>query len=85
MRLNMKQKEYYRIRNEIENTIKEENIDRSKFHEVSKFSYESILRKFYYTFFDYDKNIRYSEPKKLICHMHGWISAKISIISKQYG
>ena len=65
MRLNMKQKEYYRIRNEIENTIKEENIDRSKFHEVSKFSYESILRKFYYTFFDYDKNIRYSEPKKI--------------------
>ncbi|MDE5558752.1 MAG: hypothetical protein K2J32_13890 [Ruminococcus sp.] len=65
MGLNIKQKERYRIRNEIENTIKEENIDRSKFHEVSKFSYENILRKFYYTFFEYDKNIRYSEPKKI--------------------
>lgn len=61
----MKNNEHYRIRNEIENTIKEENIDRSKFHEVSKFSYENILRKFYYTFFEYDKNIRYSEPKKI--------------------
>lgn len=64
MGLNRLQKERYRIRNKIENTIKEENIDRSKFHEVSKLSYENILQKFYYTFFEYDKNIRYSEPKK---------------------
>ena len=65
MGLNINHKERYRIRNEIENTIKEECIDRSKFHEVSKFSYENILRKFYYTFFEYDKNIRYSKPKKI--------------------
>lgn len=51
-----------RVRDEIEETIKEENIDRSKFHEVSKFSYEKILRKFYYTFFEYDRN---SEKKKI--------------------
>lgn len=55
----------YLIRDEIENTIKEKNIDRSKFHEVSKFSYENILRKFFYTFFEYDRNIRYSEPQKI--------------------
>lgn len=66
MGLNVKRKpERYRVRDEIEEMIKEENIDRSKFHEVSKFSYESILRKFYYTFFEYDKNVRYSEPEKI--------------------
>ncbi|MCM1313799.1 MAG: hypothetical protein NC040_01455 [Muribaculaceae bacterium] len=65
MGLHMTQKERYRVRNEIENTIKEENIDRSKFHEVSKLSYENIIRKFYYTFFEYDKNIRYFEPEKI--------------------
>lgn len=57
--------ENYRIRDEIEEIIKEENIDRSKFHEVSKFSYENILRKFYYTFFEYDKNAGYAEQKKI--------------------
>ena len=65
MGLNIKNMERYRIRNEIENEIKEENIDRSKFHEVSKFSYKNILHKFYYTFFEYEKNTRYSEPKKI--------------------
>lgn len=47
-----------KIRDEIEEIIKEKNIDRNSLHEVSKFSYEKILRKFYYTFFEYDKNIR---------------------------
>ncbi|MDE6036237.1 MAG: hypothetical protein K2G36_10055 [Ruminococcus sp.] len=53
----MTQKEHYRIRNEIEDTVKEENINRRKFHEVSKFSYENILRKFYYTFFEHNEKI----------------------------
>lgn len=57
--------ERYWIRDEIEEIIKEENIDRSKFHEVSKYSYEKILRKFYYTFFEYDRNVRYTEPEKI--------------------
>ncbi len=57
--------ESYHIRDKIEEIIKEENIDRSKFHEVSKYSYERILRKFYYTFFEYDKNVRYTEPQKI--------------------
>lgn len=55
----------YRVRDEIEEIIKEENIDRNSLHEVSKFSYENILRKFYYTFFEYDKNVRYSKQKKI--------------------
>lgn len=55
----------YMVRDEIEEIIKEDNIDRSKFHEVSKISYENILRKFYYTFFEYDKNVRYAEQKKI--------------------
>ena len=65
MGLHTTQKERYRIRNEIENTVKEENIERQKFHEVSKFTYENILHKFYYNFFEYDRNIRYSENKKI--------------------
>ncbi|MDE7137972.1 MAG: hypothetical protein K2O29_05890, partial [Ruminococcus sp.] len=55
----------YWIRDEIENIIKENNIDRSKFHEVSKYSYEKILHKFYYTFFEYEKNTGYTEPQKI--------------------
>lgn len=66
MGLNTKRKpERYRVRDEIEDNIKEEHIDHSKFHEVSKFSYDNILRKFYYTFFEYDRNIRYSETKNI--------------------
>ncbi len=63
---NMKQKpESYRTRDEVEEIIKKNNIDRSEFHEVSKYSYLNILRKFYYTFFDYDRNVRYSEQQKI--------------------
>lgn len=41
------------IRDEIEEIIKEENIDRTRFHEFSKFGYKDIIRKFYYNFADY--------------------------------
>ena len=43
----------YWIRDEIEEIIKEENIDRTRFSEYSKFRYDAIIRKFYYTFCDY--------------------------------
>lgn len=45
----------YRIRDEIENTIKQKNIDRKRFYEVSKFEYEKIRRRFYYSFFEHEK------------------------------
>lgn len=41
------------IRDEIEEIIKEENIDRSRFYEYSKIKYYDIIKKFYYTFCDY--------------------------------
>ena len=44
----------YWIRDEIEEIIKEENVDRSSFHEVSKYEYEKIIHKFYYSFCDYE-------------------------------
>ncbi|MCM1507322.1 MAG: hypothetical protein NC177_09345 [Ruminococcus flavefaciens] len=79
MGLNIKHKpERYRVRDEIEETIKEENIDRSKFHEVSKFSYENILQKFYYTFFEYDRNLGYSEPKKIDLS-YAWLNFRKSL------
>lgn len=40
-------------RDEIEKIIKEENIDRNRFAEFSKFQYDSIIKKFYYAFSDY--------------------------------
>lgn len=55
----------YRTRDEVEEVIKENNIDRSEFHEASKFSYKNILRKFYYTFFEYDRNVRYAEQQEI--------------------
>ncbi len=45
----------YEMRNEIEQIIKEQNIDRMKFHETKKDRYEQIICKLYYTFFDYEK------------------------------
>ena len=44
----------YRIRDEIEEIIKEVNIDRSRFFEASKINYRSIINKFYYSFIDYE-------------------------------
>lgn len=41
------------LRDEIEKIIKEEQIDRNRFHEFLKFNYEDILKKFYYSFTDY--------------------------------
>lgn len=41
------------LRDEIEKIIKEEQIDRNRFHEYSKFNYGDILKKFYYSFTDY--------------------------------
>lgn len=46
----------YWIRDEIEEIVKEENVDRSRFHEASKLEYESIIRKFYYSFCDYENH-----------------------------
>lgn len=42
----------YMIRDDIEDIMKTENIDRSKFHEYSKTGYLDIIRKFYFTFCD---------------------------------
>lgn len=43
----------YWIRDEIEEIIKSENINRNNFFEVPKNKYESIIHKFYYAFCDY--------------------------------
>ncbi|MBQ3692592.1 MAG: hypothetical protein II931_04640 [Clostridia bacterium] len=43
------------MRDEIEEIIKTKNIDRSRFHEFDKHRYNEIIKKFYYTFFDYEK------------------------------
>lgn len=40
------------IRDEIEEIIKEENIDRKRFYEYSKFRYQNIINKFCYSFCD---------------------------------
>ena len=40
------------IRDDIEEIIKKENIDRSHFYEFSKFDYGDIIRKFYFAFSD---------------------------------
>jgi len=57
----------YWIRDEIEEIIKEENIDRNRFGEFSKLNYEHILKKFHYTFMDYYK---YPKIELSYCWMH---------------
>lgn len=44
----------YWIRDEIEEIIKE-NIDRKQLGEYSKFKYEDVIKRFYYTYMDYEK------------------------------
>lgn len=43
----------YQVRDEIEEIIKEKNIDRKRFYEFSKSRYSEIIDKFYYSFFEY--------------------------------
>lgn len=49
----MKKSVRYWSRDEIENIVKDKNIDRTRFHEFSKFEYEKVINKFYYSFCDY--------------------------------
>lgn len=59
----------FTIRDEIEEIIKEIRIDRSRFHEFSKFRYEEIIRKFYFAFSD-RKNYTPSQITLFYHHMH---------------
>lgn len=59
----------YEMRNEIENIIKQYNIDRTKFHEVAKNYYDKVIRKFYYTFCDYTK---YPSIEQRTCFTYMW-------------
>ena len=59
----------YIIRDEIEEIIKEIKIDRSRFHEFSKFRYQEIIQKFYYAFSD-RKNYTPSQIPLCYKHMH---------------
>ena len=44
----------YMVRNEAEQSIKDLNIDRANFHEVPKTEWERVIKRFYYTFMDYE-------------------------------
>lgn len=71
----------YWIRDEIEEIVKEENIDRICFYEYSKFEYKDIVTKFYYSFVDY-KN--YSDVTIQYCWLHFRKDLKIkTIINEQ--
>lgn len=59
----------YYVRDEVEEIVKEENIDRKRFHEFSKFRYNEIIRKFYYNFADY-KNFTPSRIHLDYTYMH---------------
>lgn len=57
----------YWIRDEIEEIIKEESIDRNRFDEFSKVDYKSIINGFYYAFADYEK---YPNVELSYCWLH---------------
>lgn len=64
-----KRKKTLWIRDEIEEIVKEENIDRNRFHEFSKSSYIDIIRKFYFEFSE-RKSYTPSLIHLSICYMH---------------
>ncbi|MBR3825096.1 MAG: hypothetical protein IKJ39_07840 [Lachnospiraceae bacterium] len=57
----------YWIRDEIEEIVKEENIDRKRFGECSKLKYEDVIKRFYYTYMDYEK---YPKIELSYCWLH---------------
>lgn len=54
--VDMEQRFRYEVRNEAEQSIKDLNIDRANFHEAPKTEWEHIIKRFYYTFIDYEHN-----------------------------
>lgn len=44
----------YEVRDEAEQSIKDLNIDRANFREVPKNAWENVIKRFYYTFIDYE-------------------------------
>ncbi|MBO5104832.1 MAG: hypothetical protein J6B74_07220 [Ruminococcus sp.] len=67
--LHEKRKKTLWIRDEIEDIVKKENIDRNRFHEFSKSGYIDIIRKFYFVFSD-RKNYTPSLIYLSLCYMH---------------
>lgn len=45
----------YEVRNETEQSIKDLRIDRKNFRETPKNEWERVIKRFYYTFIDYEK------------------------------
>lgn len=64
----------YLSRDEIENIIKEKNIDRTRFHEYSKFEYDKVIHKFYYSFCDY------SNCKEISSLSYVWLKFRQNLI-----
>lgn len=60
---NETRKARYELRNETEQSIKSLGIDRANFHEVGKLEYKQVIKRFYYTFFDYKNrpNVPYEQ------------------------
>ena len=56
----------YWIRDEIEEIIKEEQIDRKRFYEASKYDHLRIVNRFYYSFFAHE-NRRKPDTTNLGC------------------
>lgn len=46
----------YWSRDEIEQIVKNRHIDRTRFYEYSKTDYERVIKKFYYSFCEYEKD-----------------------------
>lgn len=46
----------YEVRNEAEQSIKDLNIDRANFREAPKTEWERVIKRFYYTFIDYESS-----------------------------
>ncbi|MCM1166561.1 MAG: hypothetical protein NC299_00975 [Lachnospiraceae bacterium] len=48
----------YEVRNEAEQSIKDLNIDRANFREAPKTEWERVIKRFYYTFIDYESSLK---------------------------
>ena len=57
----------YWIRDEIEEIVKEEKIDRRRFGEYSKLKYEDVIKRFYYSYMNYEK---YPKIELSYCWLH---------------
>lgn len=73
--MNKRKNVRYWSRDEIENIVKDKGIDRTRFYEYSKYDYEKMIKRFYYSFCDYE-----NKKKPEISLTYIWLNFRRNLV-----